>query len=141
MEIGNNEMQAYTQFVFNQAGVPLTVNNQGYIQAPTKDQLLLLADSRNPKSANFYRILAEQKNMPKIMEHKFEALVDGTLDAEEGFAVLEIYQNMANNMSTTGIHRDLTQGMGMKDTVSQKMRALNAMLTFNSTMEGIEIVI
>ena len=138
MEIGNNEMQAYTQFVFNQAGVPLTVNNQGYIQAPTKDQLLLLADSRNPKSANFYRILAEQKEMPKIMEHKFEALVDGTLDAEEGFAVLEIYQNMANNMSTTGIHRDLTQGMGMKDTVSQKMRALNAMLTFNSTMEGIE---
>ncbi|BAQ87934.1 hypothetical protein [uncultured Mediterranean phage uvMED] len=138
MEIGKNEMQAYTQFVFNQAGVPLTVNNQGFIQAPTKDQLLLLADSRNPKSTNFYRILAEQKKMPKIMEHKFEALVDGTLDAEEGLAVLEIYQNMANNMSTTGIHRDLTQGMGMKDTVSQKMRALNAMLTFNSTMEGIE---
>ena len=138
MEIGNNEMQAYTQFVFNQAGVPLTVNNQGYIQSPTKDQLLLLADSRNPKSANFYRILAEQKKMPKIMEHKFEALVDGTLDAEEGFAVLEIYQNMANNMSTTGIHRDLTQGMGMRETVSQKMRALDAMLTFNSTMEGIE---
>jgi hypothetical protein len=138
MEIGKNEMQIYTQFVFDQAGVPLNVNKQGFIQAPNKDQLLLLADSRNPKAINFYRILAEQKKMPKIMEHKFEALVDGTLDAEEGLAVLEIYQNMANNMSTTGIHRDLTQGMGMKDTVSQKMRALNAMLTFNSTMEGIE---
>ena len=36
------------------------------------------------------------------------------------------------------MHRDLTLGMGMSQTVSKKMKALNAMLTFNSTIEGIK---
>ena len=99
--------------------------------------MLLLADSKNPNSINFYRIIAEQSVLPKVMEDKFDRLVDGTLDAEESFAVLEIYQNMANNMSLQGVHRDLTLGMGMSHSVSKKMKALNSMLTFNSTIEGI----
>jgi len=137
IDIGKKEMGVYSQYVFGKSGVELQTTKTGLIIPPTKDQMLLLADSKNPNSINFYRILAEQRKIPKVMEDKFQALVDGTLDAEESFAVLEIYQNMARNMSTTGLHRDLTQGMGMSDSVSAKMRALNSMLTFNSTIEGI----
>lgn len=137
VDIGKKEMGVYSQYVFGKSGVQLQTTKTGLLLPPTKDQMLLLADSKNPNSINFYRILAEQRKMPKVMEDKFQALVDGTLDAEESFAVLEIYQNMARNMSTTGLHRDLTQGMGMSDSVSAKMRALNSMLTFNSTIEGI----
>jgi len=137
IDIGKKEMGVYSQYVFGKSGVELQTTKTGLIIPPTKDQMLLLADSKNPNSINFYRILAEQRKIPKVMEDKFQALVEGTLDAEESFAVLEIYQNMARNMSTTGLHRDLTQGMGMSDSVSAKMRALNSMLTFNSTIEGI----
>lgn len=137
IDIGKKEMGVYSQYVFGKSGVELQTTKTGLLLPPTKDQMLLLADSKNPNSINFYRILAEQRKMPKVMEDKFQALVDGTLDAEESFAVLEVYQNMARNMSTTGLHRDLTQGMGMNESVSAKMRALNSMLTFNSTIEGI----
>jgi len=138
IDIGKKEMGVYSQYVFGKSGVELQTTKTGLLLPPTKDQMLLLADSKNPNSINFYRIIAEQGVLPKVMEDKFDRLTKGTLDAEESFAVLEIYQNMANNMSLQGVHRDLTLGMGMSQTVSKKMKALNAMLTFNSTMEGIQ---
>ena len=94
VDIGKKEMGVYSQYVFGKSGVQLQTTKTGLLLPPTKDQMLLLADSKNPNSINFYRILAEQRKMPKVMEDKFQALVDGTLDAEESFAVLEIYQNI-----------------------------------------------
>ena len=119
IDIGRKEQPVYSQYVFGKSGVELQTTKTGLLLPPTKDQMLLLADSKNPNSINFYRIMVEQGVLPKVMEDKFDRLTKGTLDAEESFAVLEIYQNMANNMSLQGVHRDLTLGMGMSQTVSK----------------------
>tara|TARA_B100000212_G_C27381819_1_gene537445 strand:- start:2012 stop:4192 length:2181 start_codon:yes stop_codon:yes gene_type:complete len=136
IDIGNKEMGLYTQFVFDQAGVPLQTTELGPV-APNFEQLKALANNQR-----FYEIMVVQNKIPGVIQDKFQRLVtDGGLPNDEKFVVLEIYQNMRNNMSIRGMHRDLTSAMGMSENLSAQLNTLNNLVTFNSTPEGIDFAV
>ena len=132
-EITQKNMNAYTSYVFNQSGVPFDPS-----KPLTSDQIIqLVKDEKN----QFYTIIEQQQKIPKVLENHFTRLTTGQLENDEAFAMMEMFQNMKNNMSSTGIPRDITSAFGLKPGLNGKLTAINNLITFDNTAEGLKFAI
>ena len=126
LNIGKKEMPTYTEFILNDSGVAMT--NQ-----LTTDDILQLA-----QSTNFYKNIESQMLIPDVLKWEFQKLANGNADSpEKAFALIEMYQQMRNNISPRGINRNLTSAFGLNSNLSTKIEAIDKLLTFNSTPEGV----
>tara|TARA_R110002072_G_scaffold138719_3_gene282152 strand:+ start:232 stop:2400 length:2169 start_codon:yes stop_codon:yes gene_type:complete len=126
-------MNAYTSYVFNQSGVPFDPS-----KPLTSDQIIqLVKDEKN----QFYTIIEQQQTIPKVLENHFTRLTTGQLENDEAFAMMEMFQNMKNNMSSTGIPRDITSAFGLKNGLNSKLTAINNLITFDNTAQGLKFAI
>lgn len=126
VDIGKKEMGAYTEFVLNDSGVAMT--NQ-----LTTEDIMTLAGS-----TNFYKNIENQMKLPDLLKWEFQNLANGNVDTpEKAFALIEMYQQMRNNISTRGINRNLTSAFGLESNLATKIEAINQLLTFNSTPQGV----
>ena len=132
-EITQKNMNAYTSYVFNQSGVSFDPS-----KPLTSDQIIqLVKDEKN----QFYTIIEQQQKIPKVLENHFTRLTTGQLENDEAFAMMEMFQNMKNNMSSTGIPRDITSAFGLKPGLNGKLTAINNLITFDNTAEGLKFAI
>ena len=132
-EITQKNMNAYTSYVFNQSGVSFDPS-----KPLTSDQIIqLVKDEKN----QFYTIIEQQQKIPKVLENHFTRLTTGQLKNDEAFAMMEMFQNMKNNMSSTGIPRDITSAFGLKPGLNGKLTAINNLITFDNTAEGLKFAI
>ena len=132
-EITQKNMNAYTSYVFNQSGVSFDPS-----KPLTSDQIIqLVKDEKN----QFYTIIEQQQKIPKVLENHFTRLTTGQLKNDEAFAMMEMFQNMKNNMSSTGIPRDITSAFGLKPGLNSKLTAINNLITFDNTAEGLKFAI
>jgi len=126
VDIGKKEMGAYTEFVLNDSGVAMT--NQ-----LTTEDIMTLAGS-----TNFYKNIENQMKIPDLLKWEFQNLANGNVDTpEKAFALIEMYQQMRNNISTRGINRNLTSAFGLESNLATKIEGINQLLTFNSTPQGV----
>ena len=132
-EITQKNMNAYTSYVFNQSGVSFDPS-----KPLTSDQIIQLVKD---KKKQFYTIIEQQQKIPKVLENHFTRLTTGQLKNDEAFAMMEMFQNMKNNMSSTGIPRDITSAFGLKPGLNGKLTAINNLITFDNTAEGLKFAI
>ena len=132
-EITQKNMNAYTSYVFNQSGVSFDPS-----KPLTSDQIIQLVKD---KKKQFYTIIEQQQKIPKVLENHFTRLTTGQLENDEAFAMMEMFQNMKNNMSSTGIPRDITSAFGLKPGLNGKLTAINNLITFDNTAEGLKFAI
>ena len=127
VKIGASEMASYSQYAFDEAGLEFNEN-------PTAEQITQLASSKE-----FLTVLAQQQKLPDAIKFKLEDMVNGIMgdDPDKAIALMEFYQSLENNVSITGVPRDITSAVGLDGELRTKLQGISKLLTFNNTPEGL----
>jgi hypothetical protein len=127
VNIGTKEMASYSQYAFSVAGLEFNAN-------PTAEEITQLANSKE-----FLTVLAQQQKLPDAIKFKLEDMVNGIMgdDPDKAIALMEFYQSLENNVSITGVPRDITSAVGLDGELRTKLQGISKLLTFNNTPEGL----